>query len=268
VITVKEHVYRIIRGRLESGALSPGVRVSDDALAREIGVSRSPVREAIGQLATEGLVEYRPRRGCFVRIPSRQEMKDLYEARIALESFAAGKAAGQASKGDRLLQGELLKNMRDIVYECREMPSQTADKALTDRFLAVDLEFHMHILKMAGNERILAMVRDCKILTRIFGHVPVVHDLHLLAWDYRESCAIARAIARGEEERASQWMAKHIRRAMEMVLAQYDAKSRTSGRSAGRTRAGGRAAFEAEALPMAADALTGEGNTPITTDLH
>jgi DNA-binding GntR family transcriptional regulator len=226
VITVKQHVYRILRGRLESGALPPGVRVSDDALAREIGVSRSPVREAIGQLASEGLVEYRPRRGCFVRIPSRQEMQDLYEARIALESFAAGKAATRASKGDLVLLRELVRNTREIAEQCRQMPDQVADKALTERFLANDLELHMHILTMAGNERILAMVRDCKILTRIFGHVPVVHDLHLLAWDYRDTCTIARAIAQGQEELASRRMAQHIRHAMRSVLAQYGETSR------------------------------------------
>jgi DNA-binding GntR family transcriptional regulator len=235
VLTIKQHVYRIIRGRLESGTLRPGVRLSDDALAREIGVSRSPVREAIGQLTTEGLVEYRPRRGCFVRIPGRDEMQELYEARMALESFAAGKAAGQASKADLVLQQELVRNMRDVVYLCRDMPNQTADKALTDRFLAIDLEFHTHILEMAGNKRILAMVRDCKILTRIFGHVPVTHDLHLLAWDYRNHWAITRAIAQGQAEFASRLMTRHIRQAQQAVLAQYGENLQPQ-RGNGRTR--------------------------------
>jgi DNA-binding GntR family transcriptional regulator len=222
VITVKEHVYRIIRGRLENGLLSPGVRVSDDALAREIGVSRSPVREAIGQLATEGLVEYRPRRGCFVRVPTRQEMKELYEARMALESFAAGKAAERTSRADLLPLGELLRNMREVVRQCREMPGKVADTALTDRFLALDLEFHVQILKMAANERILAMVRESELLIKIFGHVPVVHDLRLLAWDYRSLCGIVRAMAGNDADLASRRMTEHIRRAQQKVLAQYD----------------------------------------------
>lgn len=63
LLTLKQHAYNFIQERLRSGAVLPGARLSDDSIAKEIGVSRSPVREAISQLANEGLVELNPQRG-------------------------------------------------------------------------------------------------------------------------------------------------------------------------------------------------------------
>src|SRR5580704_7630282 len=91
--TLKQHAYKLIRKRLLSGSLPPGGRLSDDALAKELGISRSPVREAISQLTSEGLVEYRPRSGAYVRVPEPRELAEWYETRIALEGFAVMRAA-------------------------------------------------------------------------------------------------------------------------------------------------------------------------------
>lgn len=218
VLTLKEHVYQILLEKLECGAVPPGERLSDEALAKEIGVSRSPVREAINQLASKGLVEYRPRRGSFVKLPDREEMEQLYEARIALESFAAAKAAERADDASLAKLEKLHEDLLGTVRECRRRPGKVADQELTDRFLKIDLDFHLHILTMAGNPKILAMVHDCKILIRVFGHVPIEHDLRLMANTYRQHSSILKSIRRRDPGAATEWMVDHIRAARTAVL--------------------------------------------------
>ena len=96
-LTLKQHAYEVIRTKILSGVLKPGSRLSDELLARELGISRSPVREAISQLASEGMVDYRPRTGAYVKGPDRCELEELYEIREPLERYAARKAAAGIS---------------------------------------------------------------------------------------------------------------------------------------------------------------------------
>jgi DNA-binding GntR family transcriptional regulator len=225
LLTLKQHAYRFIRKKLEQGEMPLGGRLSDDALAKEIGISRSPVREAISQLASEGLVEYRPRCGAFVKMPDRREMEELYEVRIALESFAAVKAAERATDAQIAELEQLNRDLLATVRECQERPGKIADPELTDRFLASDMHFHLHILRMAGNRKIMAMVEDCKILIRVFAHVPIEHDLRLVARSYREHSSVLRAVRRRDPEAARGCMTDHIATAARLVLRGYNGKT-------------------------------------------
>lgn len=222
MLTLKEHVYLVILEKLRTGGLRAGARLSDDALAKEIGISRTPVREAISQLTSEGFVEYRPRRGSFVKVPDRRETAQLYEARLALEGFAAGKAAERATEDDLVRLEQLNVDLLAVVRQCRQSPSQVADEELVQRFLELDLNLHMEILRVAGNDKITAMVRECKILTAVFGHVPVEHDLRLMAKTYRQHSLVLRSIRCHDAARARQAMIDHIAAAGEVVLCGYD----------------------------------------------
>jgi DNA-binding GntR family transcriptional regulator len=239
MLTLKQHAYQAIRQKLESGHMTAGDRLSDIALASELGISRSPVREAISQLASEGLVEYRPRCGAFIKAAKRREMEELYEVRMALEGFAAGKAAQlsneeQVAELDRLQQ-ELMATVR----ECRQRPNQVADQELTDRFLAADLRFHWQILHIAGNSKMISIVEDCKILIRAFSHVPVKHDLPLLSASVRQHAAILEAIRRHEIEAARHNMTEHIAMASALVLREYNGENEKPCRTQHNTSATG-----------------------------
>jgi DNA-binding GntR family transcriptional regulator len=225
VLTLKQHAYQVIRQRLECGALPAGCRLSDEALAREIGISRSPVREAISQLVSEGLLEYRPRCGAFVKVPCRQEMEELYEIRVALESFAASKAAllataEQLAKLERLHQAVVA-----TLEQCQGRSQGVADQALTEAFLQADLQLHLHILGMSGNRRLYSMVEDCKILIRVFAHVPVAHDVGLIADAVQQHAAVVAAIRRHDTDAARDLMAAHIAAASRLVLHACNAQS-------------------------------------------
>src|SRR5271155_238262 len=83
-----ELTYRSIKGQLLDGTLSEGMRLTEEHLATQLGISKSPVREALNRLETEGLVSIESRRGAHVREFSSQEVSDLYDLREVLEMYA------------------------------------------------------------------------------------------------------------------------------------------------------------------------------------
>src|SRR5687768_18315906 len=87
--SIQGRVIAEMRRRIIRGDIQPGEPLSELALAEEFGVSRTPVREALKQLQTEGLIEIRPRVGTFVTTPSRREITELFEMKELLEGAAA-----------------------------------------------------------------------------------------------------------------------------------------------------------------------------------
>src|SRR2546428_7429629 len=87
-LTVWQRVYDHLREEILAGRLKPGAELAEVALSEQLGVSRGPLREAIGRLAAEGLVTVRPRRGAVVRSLSKEEFLELYQVREALEGMA------------------------------------------------------------------------------------------------------------------------------------------------------------------------------------
>src|ERR1700709_2667358 len=91
--TIRERAYQYIQSQIAAGELSSGVAISELLLAKELGSSRTPVREAIGQLVSEGLLEQTPNRGTIVVRLTREDIIDLYELREALEVYVVAKVA-------------------------------------------------------------------------------------------------------------------------------------------------------------------------------
>src|ERR1700712_3847581 len=91
--TIREKAYQYIQSRIADGDLPSGSAISELLLAKELGSSRTPVREALGQLVSEGLLEQTPNRGTIVVRLSREDIVDLYELREALEVYVVAKVA-------------------------------------------------------------------------------------------------------------------------------------------------------------------------------
>src|ERR687884_94343 len=85
----------VIREAIVDGRLAPGARLKEEELARELGISRTPIREALLILQAEGLVDAAPNRGATVRAHTAQDLDDLYQLRALLEGFAARRAAAR-----------------------------------------------------------------------------------------------------------------------------------------------------------------------------
>ena len=147
-LNMQGRVIAEMRQRIISGELAPGVSLSEIALAESFGVSRTPVREALKQLQTEGLVEIRPRVGTFVTTPSRREIIELFEMKELLEGAAARLLAqrGRVPELDRLEQ-----NLVEA--------DQAAARDDRDRYAALVQEFHDLLIVGADNAKLEAHYR-------------------------------------------------------------------------------------------------------------
>src|ERR671935_3026513 len=99
-LTLWQRVYEYLRQEILAERLHPGAELQEVPLSEELGVSRGPIREAIGRLAAEGLVTVRPRRGAVVRSLSKDEFLELYQVREALEMMAVRLAVPRLGASD------------------------------------------------------------------------------------------------------------------------------------------------------------------------
>jgi DNA-binding GntR family transcriptional regulator len=145
IASVVDQVYQAIRERITSGSLPRGDRVHQEDLAEELGVSRTPVREALRRLAAEGLVEMRTNRGARVADVGRREMHAAYQARLVIEPGAARLAAKERLPGPR-------QRMRDALAAQRRAVPDVA------RSFEANREFHLALVQASGNEYLMQFV--------------------------------------------------------------------------------------------------------------
>lgn len=220
--SLKNRAYEHIRSELMAGRLRPGERLSNRGMAEEIGVSVIPVREAMAQLVSEGLLEHRPKVGTFVIEPSRQELAELCELREALETYAVRKAATRI--GDEDL-AELKRHAEEMAAVVDELSTQgtshwSADQA--DRWNLADAGFHMTLLRAAGNRRALRTVADLRLMTLIFGHQDAARRVERVVHACREHQDILGAVERHDADAARDMMEKHLRRGTEVAVEVYE----------------------------------------------
>jgi DNA-binding GntR family transcriptional regulator len=217
--TLTQRAYLHLHEGIVSGKLAPGTVVSEIQLAKELGVSRTPVGEAIRQLANEGLVHQVPRYGTIVRAIEPRDIEELYEMREALESFAAAKAARRIT-ALQLAQLEVLCSSIETISEDFPGDAKTRlDLPTLQSFLAADLTFHLLIVKAAGNQRILNTIQETRTMSQIFRmrrHEPDKYTVERASQMHRK---ILRALASGDAAEASLQMAEHIRASREDTLA-------------------------------------------------
>ncbi len=244
--SARERAYEFIRHQVEVGTLAPGARVSDDALGKVIGVSRAPIREAMGRLASEGLLEQIPYYGTFVRKLDANELGKLYELREVLEGYAAARAATRLSEDDL---GSLTDSCDALLTMARRVRKEgltepTAAEAQT--LVELDVTFHMRIVHASGNEWIAKAISDYRILSRLCGvrRVGVHRDLaSSLTATWRDHYRILRALRRRDPDEAQRWVAHHIAQARRGVLGTL-AKMAQSDESTRRTWPGARSVFD------------------------
>lgn len=213
-----EKAYRHIRRKLLDGSVPPGSRLSYGTIGKEIGVSATPVREAVGQLASEGFIDLVPQLGAVVRELTREEAIELYELREALESYAAAHAADRIT--GRLL-AELRENLEKslaLVNQVKVAGQETADAEVANQFHGLDLAFHMTIIEASKNRRMLKVVGDSHILTRIFQADRHSFNLSILESTQSEHEAIAAAIESRDSEQSYEAMKNHIKNSLDLTL--------------------------------------------------
>lgn len=221
--SLRRKAYHHIQQRIITGQFAAGSALSEIPLAREIGSSRTPVREAIGRLVAEGLLEHIPGRGTIVVKPERDDIVELYELREALEVYAVGKAARQRlNPSDLAVLRTLCDEVRVIADELRSSGCERLDEAQMQRFLCADMRFHMLLLRTAGNRRIMKVVAETRVLTRIFSYRREGHDARLLDRIYQYHHDVLEAVECGNPQKAMERLGEHIRASMQERLETYD----------------------------------------------
>jgi DNA-binding GntR family transcriptional regulator len=222
---LSQKAYDSIHESILAGRLAVGSVVSEAALAKSLGISRTPVGEAIRQLAREGFVQQIPRFGTIVRQIDRRELIELYEVREGLESFAAAKIAADADPAVVAGLKQLCRVMQSICDEIGDaaMEAEVSEPILR-RFLAADQAFHMAILEATGNRKITDSVRTMKTLSRVFRLRRCRYTRQAIVSAAECHHKIADAIASGEPERARIAMTDHIRASRLEAIAFLDAE--------------------------------------------
>lgn len=150
--SLKEHIYDVLKDAISSMNLydaDANLRLDERALAEQLGISRTPVREALTRLEQEGFVEVQPRRGVFIRRKSLDEVLDMIVVWASLESMAARMAAESASD-------------REIQSLRKALPKQKGEtelRAHLHEYSEANIAFHLRILELSGSPMLLDIAR-------------------------------------------------------------------------------------------------------------
>lgn len=187
-----------LRSMIAGGVLSPGSWIDEQKLAEELGVSRTPFREAIRILASEGLLRIEPRRGCYVTELTEKDLDEIFPLMAMLEGRCAFEAAERASDA----QIQSLENLHN------KLKVYAKDKKI-DQYYATNREIHIAIQTLAGNEWLTHMVYDLRRILNLSRHRSLHHKGRI-----EESCAehlaIFDALKKRDAQNAEQLMKLHI----------------------------------------------------------
>lgn len=206
--TLGSEVAERIRAAIRDGALAPGVRLIEEELARDLAVSRIPVREAIQSLVEEGLVRKVPHRGAFVYLPSAAEIEEISSLRVVLERFIVERviARWQAEHGARI---------RGIIAAMRA----AAEAHDTHEIYAQDYAFHYTLWEIADHSIMLEVVaglraRISRFLYEATGSLPTTK----LNQHVKDHDILLEIIETGDVAAAQAETTRHILGAKDRIL--------------------------------------------------
>lgn len=210
VQTLTVLVQREIERRILTGALPAGNRLSESALAADMGVSRGPVREAMRGLQQAGLVEIVANKGVIVRKIGYDEAVDLYDLRGSLFGFICETLARRRTEAQCDVMKEKLANMRAAI--------RSDDK---ETYFRINLEFHAAIVEFCGNKRARAVYEGIAKEMHLFRRRGLSRIENMEA-SMEEHEAIAEAIIAGRAETARRAGIRHLRNGRDRFLATLD----------------------------------------------
>ncbi len=151
-----------IRDLVTTGALAPGSRIREVALAQDLGMSRTPVRDGLRRLESEGLIREIPHQGYIVVEVSAEELRDIYRVRAVLEGLAAEQAATRLGRVD-------LARLEDLI-EAMALESESADPA---QLAELNQQFHRAIAEASGNAFLISLLADVDAVSQRFRRAAV-----------------------------------------------------------------------------------------------
>ncbi|PJJ42895.1 DNA-binding GntR family transcriptional regulator [Glutamicibacter mysorens] len=213
--SLTEQVSTMIRAAIVAGEMAPGEHYSAIGISEKLGVSRTPVREALQLLEKEGIVTVAKNRGVRVNQISLDEIVEVFQLRLAIEPAAASRGVRNATEDD-------IKQLKSLHQRMLEI-GETGDGRAT---LEADKEFHLYLLGLAGNAKLDNVVGELRNLVLAHGQttVPFARSSQDLAGDREEIMA---AILAKDPDAAATAVRDHVKRTAQMLI--KSVCSRTEG---------------------------------------
>jgi DNA-binding GntR family transcriptional regulator len=208
-----EKAYRAIQSGITSGRLAGGAHIKGEDLAAQLGISRTPVREALRRLHSEGMVDFVANRGAFVTTWTRADVDEMFGLRAVLESYAAELAA-------RRLTAAQLDELERLAEQTRLLAELHSPGAL-DAIAEANARFHRLIVDAAAHPRLAAMIGSVVQMPLVMRTFHVYTDADLVRSAHHHAELVAAFGARDPHWAASV-MRSHILAAHHVVLAAYD----------------------------------------------
>ena len=206
-LPLREVVFSTLRQAIITGEFSPGERLMEVSLARQMGVSRTPVREAIRKLELEGLVTMIPRKGAQVAHITEKSLRDVVEVRMALEEYAVALACERISSQGYEELARLHSEFNDAVN--KEEILEIAEK---------DEHFHDAIFRAAQNERLISIINNLR--EQFYRYrLEYVKDIRQRSTLVTEHLALLNAIRAGDQQGAKAIMRTHLTNHLDAVIA-------------------------------------------------
>lgn len=221
-------VYRTLKERILAQTFVPGERLNIEEITTQLGVSRTPVKDALNMLAIEGLVEIVARKGTFVATLSAQEIAEVFEVRRALELLAAETVVERITDQD-------LAQLRARLAALEESMRQGGD---AEEHMRRNMAFHRLLVELAGNRKLLELYDGLNV------HIQIAR-VHARGQDWKgrreqehaEHVEILNALAARDANRLAAALNAHIRRAKEALIQDLQAtRAAGEGRRSGEVR--------------------------------
>lgn len=201
-------VYRELKNMILERRLEPGRKIYQDRLAQQLGVSRTPLVNALKKLEHEKLVTAKPRRGYFVRLFSGEEMVHIFELREVLEGLAARRAARQATVRQ-------VKKLQSFFKKFTEPDNFNNLKA----YAAEDRRFHNYLVSIAEKEFLASILETYNVITFSYQVAQAEGLVRSPADTINEHLAVIDAISRRDEQAAEDLVRRHLRATGEKLRA-------------------------------------------------
>lgn len=193
-----DQVYHSLKEAIIQGSLAPGTRLVEEQLASSLKVSKTPLREALGALERDGLIDVIPYQGRYVAFLSLRQMKELYGVRELLEGLVA-----------RLATEHITPALEQELAECLEKSKRAAESGDNEQFLLNDREFHDRLLDAADNQSLKQMLQLLRDRIQL-GQVSLIYRLNRRQESLNEHMAVLQALRERDPAAAEAAMRKHI----------------------------------------------------------
>ncbi|AKV00876.1 Transcriptional regulator, GntR family [Labilithrix luteola] len=216
--TVAEATAKALREMIVAGDLRAGDALRQEELAAKLGVSRTPLREAIARLDSEGLVVNDPHKGAVVYRPTLEEALEGFEIQSALEPLAGGLAAQHRTDAD--------------LVEIRALLRRLDDAEVADEWSNDNAKFHLRIYRMARRPRLFDLIAKQYERSNVFVRMLAMDvEGKDLVRSAREHTAMVKALEKKDAAKMEQLLRDHVNGTMEFVRNQYEQRARSAERS-------------------------------------